>query len=254
MNVMGVQLLGRVGTLETAGCWVGWSISTIIPEACAVECSLMLVVSFCVLECSVLAFCMACQTHKFLTSVDIASVVLLCIVFAECLQTFRAFVPLAFGLLHWCCGWCLIVFSLFGRSWFAVLLFAALLFMMLQVWEIFKSGEMKKQLSWFRDGLWVNVCSFITEEVNASSDTLTQTLQLILAIIIEEVWIHIDNFMHSFLQVFDKVPNLPGIQLALGQQHSGAVMVHTIVCNNNWDSFTLNFINVLGPVNNFKAA
>ncbi len=105
MNIMGIQLLGRVGTLETVGCWVGWSISTMIPEACPVECSLMLMVPFHVLsspECSVLAFCTAHQTHKFLALVDIASVVLLHIVFAECLQTFRAFVPLAFGLLHWC--------------------------------------------------------------------------------------------------------------------------------------------------------
>ena len=63
MNIMDVQLLGRVGTLETAGCQVEWSISTMIPEASPVECSLMLVVPFCVLECSVLAFCTACQTQ-----------------------------------------------------------------------------------------------------------------------------------------------------------------------------------------------
>ncbi len=102
MNIMDVQLLGRVGTLETAGCQVEWSISTMIPEASHVECTLMLVVPFCVLECSVLAFCMAHQTHKFLASVDIVSVVLLRVVFAECLQTFRAFVQLAFGLLPGC--------------------------------------------------------------------------------------------------------------------------------------------------------
>ncbi len=99
---MHVQLLGRVGTLETAGCQVGWSISTMIPETHPMECSLMLVVPFCVLEYSVLAFCVAHETHKFLASVDIASVVLLCIMFAECLQTFRAFVPLAIGLLPGC--------------------------------------------------------------------------------------------------------------------------------------------------------
>ena len=135
-----------------------------------------------------------------------------------------------------------------------MLLFVVLLFVMLQVGVIFKSGEMKKQLAWFRDGLQVNVCGFISEELNASSDALTKTLQLILAIIIEEVWIHIHDFVCSLLQVFDEVPNLPGIQLALGQQHSGTVMVHTIVHDDNQDSFVLNFIDVLGPVSNFKAA
>ncbi len=96
-----------------------------------------------------------------------------------------------------------------------MLLFVMLLFMMLQVGVIFKSGEMKEWLLWFRDSLWVNIYAFLSKEVNASSDTLAQTLQLLLAIIIQEVWIHIDNFVHSLLQVFDEVPNLPRIQLTL---------------------------------------